>query len=75
MGKQALKEKEATFKALNDSMQKVKNTLVKGDKNKIEKVKALLVDSVKAVNEAREEAKELVQITLKTHSKAASSKK
>ena len=75
LGKQALKEKEATFKALNDSMQKVKNTLVKGDKNKIEKVKALLVDSVKAVNEAREEAKELVQITLKTHSKAASSKK
>eukprot|EP00435_Cladocopium_sp_Y103_P008276 s403_g2.t1 len=75
LGKQALKEKEATFKALNDSMQKVKDTLVKGDKNKIEKVKALLVDSVKAVNEAREEAKELVQITLKTHSKAASSKK
>ena len=70
LGKGPLKEKEALLKALHSTLEGVKKHLVKGEKNKLGVLKDLLKDSVKVIKDAKEEAKELVQISMRTTSKA-----
>ena len=74
LGKAALKEKETTLKLLVDTLQKVKETLVKGGTTKVDKLKALVVEGVKVAKDAKEETKELVQISMRTQSKASTKK-
>ena len=71
LGKGPLKEKEALLKALHSTLEGVKKHLVKGEKNKLGVLKDLLKDSVKVIKDAKEEAKELVQISMRTTSKAS----
>ena len=66
-----MKEKEAMQKLLESTLEKVKQHLVKGEKNKLQVLKELLAEAVKVVKDAKEEAKELVQISMKTQSKAS----
>jgi hypothetical protein len=49
----------------------LKKHLANGDKLKLEKVKEVLVDTLKPLKDAKEEAKELVQISFKTQSKTS----
>ena len=58
-------------KLLGDTLEKVKQHLVKGEKNKLQVLKNILTEAVKVVKDAKDEAKELVQITMKTQSKAS----
>ena len=69
--KGALKEKEASLAALNAAMKTVKNHLAKGEDNNLDRVKKVVEDAVAALKEAKEEAKELVQISMRTQSKAS----
>ena len=55
-------------------LKSTKKLLEKGNKNKVEKLKEHLVDAVSCMKDAKEEAKELVQIGMKALSKASSSK-
>ena len=75
LGKGPLKEKEAQLKLLQSTLENVKKHLVKGDKNKLGVVKDLLKDSVKVIKDAKEEAKELVHISMRTTSKASAKDK
>eukprot|EP00435_Cladocopium_sp_Y103_P000214 s4807_g1.t1 len=75
LGKGPLKEKEALLKALQSTLESVKKHLVKGEKNKLGLIKDLLKESVKVIKDAKEEAKELVQISMKTTSKASAKDK
>ena len=75
LGKGPLKEKEAHLKLLQSTLENVKKHLVKGDKNKLGVVKDLLKDSVKVIKDAKEEAKELVHISMRTTSKASAKDK
>eukprot|EP00435_Cladocopium_sp_Y103_P061908 s443_g23.t1 len=69
--KPALKEKEAQLPKLEATLGKVKKQLAKGDKGKINITKDLLKEAVATMSEAKEEAKELVQISMKTNSKGS----
>ena len=69
--KPGLKEKEKTLKALKGALDNLKKHLANGDKLKLEKVKEVLVDTLKPLKDAKEEAKELVQISFKTQSKTS----
>ena len=75
LGKGPLKEKEAHLKLLQSTLENVKKHLVKGDKNKLGVVKDLLKDIVKVIKDAKEEAKELVHISMRTTSKASAKDK
>lgn len=59
------------MKALQDALDNLKKHLVKGDKLKLGKVKEVSVDTLKLLKDAKEEAKELVQISFMTQSKAS----
>ena len=69
--KPALKDKEKQLEQLETTLGKVKKLLAKGDKNKLDGVKEDLKEAVATMQEAKDEAKELVQISLKTQSKAS----
>ena len=69
--KPALKEKEKQLEQLETTLGKVKKLLAKGDKNNLDGIKEALKDAVATLQEAKDEAKELVQISLKTQSKAS----
>ena len=71
LAKPALKEKEKMLKALQDALDSLKKHLAKGEKLKLEKVKEILLDTLKVLKDGKEEAKELVQISFKTQSKAS----
>jgi hypothetical protein len=71
LSKTSMKEKEAMQKLMENTMEKVKQHLVKGEKNKLQVLKNILTEAVKVVKDAKDEAKELVQITMKTQSKAS----
>lgn len=71
LSKTSMKEKETMQKLLGNTLEKVKQHLVKGEKNKLQVLKNLLTEAVKVVKDAKDEAKELVQITMKTQSKAS----
>ena len=55
------------------TLEKVKKQLAKGDKGKLQAIKDMLKEAVAAIQEAKDEAKELVQISMRT--KSQSSKK
>lgn len=59
------------LKALQGALDNLKKHLANGDKLKLEKVKEVLVDTLKPLKDAKEEAKELVQISFKTQSKTS----
>ena len=69
--KQVLKDKQAQLVSLEQTLEKVKKQLAKGDKGKLVAVKDLLKEAVSAIQEAKEEAKELVQISMRTRSQAS----
>ena len=69
--KPAFKEKEAQLSKLETTLGKVKKQLAKGDKGKVNTTKDLLKEAVATISEAKEEAKELVQISMKTQSKSS----
>ena len=69
--KPALKDKEKQLEQLETTLGKVKRLLAKGGKNKLDGVKEALKEAVATMQEAKDEAKELVQISLKTQSKAS----
>ena len=64
--KPAFKEKEAQLSKLETTLGKVKKQLAKGDKGKVNTTKDLLKEAVATIPEAKEEAKGLVQISMKT---------
>eukprot|EP00435_Cladocopium_sp_Y103_P007758 s3875_g2.t1 len=69
--KPALKKKETQLSKLEATLGKVKKQLAKGDKGKIITSKDLLKEVVATISEAKEEAKELVQISMRTNSKGS----
>ena len=69
--KPAFKEKEAQLSKLETTLGKVKKQLAKGDKGKVNTTKDLLKEAVATISEAKEEAKELVQISMKPQSKSS----
>ena len=69
--KPAFKEKEAQLAKLEATLGKVKKQLAKGDKGKVSITKDVLKEAVATISEAKEEAKELVQISMKTQSKSS----
>ena len=69
--KPAFKEKETQLSKLETALGKVKKQLAKGDKGKVNITKDLLKEAVATMSEAKEEAKELVQISMKTQSKSS----
>lgn len=74
LSKQSLKDKKAVQQSLEAMLKSNKKFLEKGNKNKVEQLKEHLVDAVSCMKDAKEEAKELVQIGMKALSKASSSK-
>lgn len=74
LSKQSLKDKKEVLASLETMLQTTKKYLEKGEKNKVENLKAHLLEAVSCMKEAKEEAKELVQIGMKALSKASSSK-
>ena len=68
LSKQSFKDKQ------NEMVKKTKKLLEKGEKNKVEVLKEHILEACACMKEAKEEAKELVQISFKAASKAASSK-
>ena len=72
--KAGLKGKENNLKALEKALQSVKQHLAKGEKSKLKALKDVLLEGAEVLKEAKEESKELVQITMKTQSKAGSKK-
>ena len=71
LSKPALKDKEAQLSKLEATLGKVKTQLGKGDKGKVSITKDVLKEAVATMSEAKEEAKELVQISMKTQSKSS----
>ena len=71
LSKQSLKDKQAVQTSLAKMLEATKKLLEKGEKNTLEKVKAHLVEAVACMKEAKDEAKELVQIGNKALSKAS----
>jgi hypothetical protein len=74
LSKQSLRDKKQSLQSLEAMLKDTKKILEKGDKNKVEKLTAHLVDAVSCMKDAKEEAKELVQISMKALSRASSSK-
>ena len=74
LSKPALKQKEDMLKTLQKSFNQVKDTLLKAEKTKVSKMKDLLKEAVAVVKDAKDEAKELVQISMKTGSKSSKHK-
>ena len=72
--KAGLKGKEDILKALEKALQSVKQHLAKGEKSKLKALKDVLLEGAEVLKEAKEESKELVQIIMKTQSKAGSKK-
>ena len=68
-----MKDKQAQLVSLEQTLEKVKKQLAKGDKGKLQAIKDMLKEAVAAIQEAKDEAKELVQISMRT--KSQSSKK
>ena len=64
-------EKEAQLSKLETTLGKVKKQLATGDKGKVNTTKDLLKEAVATISDAKEEAKELVQISMKTQSKSS----
>ena len=71
LSKPALKQKADMLKTLQKSFNQVKDTLVKAEETKVSKMKDLLKEAVAVVKDAKDEAKELVQISMKTGSKSS----
>lgn len=71
LSKPALKQKEDMLKTLQKSFNQVKDILLKAEKTKVSKMKDLLKEAVAVVKDAKDEAKELVQISMKTGSKSS----
>lgn len=69
--KSGLKQKECVLKSLGTTLASVKQHLAKGENNKLAKVKDVILEAAELLKEAKEESKELVQISMKTHSKAS----
>ena len=69
--KAGLNAKEGILKTLDQSLKSVKLHLAKGEKNKLQKIKEVVLEAGEVLKEAKEESKELVQISMKTQSKAS----
>ena len=74
LSKQSFKDKQNVLDGLHEMVKKTKKLLEKGEKNKVEVLKEHILEACACMKEAKEEAKELVQISFKAASKAASSK-
>ena len=71
LSKQSLKDKQAMLKSLEDMVQATKKILEKGGKNTLAGLKKHLLDAVACMKDAKDEAKELVQLSMKALSKAS----
>ena len=65
------KKRKHSFQSWKLHLEKWRNNLQKGDKGKVNITKDLLKEAVATMSEAKEEAKELVQISMKTQSKSS----
>ena len=74
LSKQSCKEKQEVFSGLGKKLALTKKILEKGGKNKLEVVKQHLLEACACMKEAKEEAKELVQLSMEALSKAGSSR-
>ena len=74
LSKQSFKDKQVVLDGLHEMVKKTKKLLEKGEKNKVDTLKDHILEACACMKDAKEEAKELVQISFKTESKAASSK-
>ena len=74
LSKQSLKEKVDCQKTMEDALAQLKKSFAKGDKCKLETLKKEIILCAAAVKDAKEEAKELVQISQKALSKATTKK-
>ena len=74
LSKQSFKDKQGVLDGLHEMVKKTKKLLEKGEKNKVEVLKEHILEACACMKDAKEEAKELVQISFKAVSKAASSK-
>ena len=74
LSKQSFKDKQGVLDGLHEMAKKTKKLLEKGEKNKVEVLKEHILEACACMKDAKEEAKELVQISFKAVSKAASSK-
>lgn len=68
-------DKEQVLQQLSKMLQSTKKVLEKGEKNKLEAVNLHLKEGVALLKDAKDEAKELVQLSFKAASKASSSKR
>ena len=66
-------DKEQVLQQLSKMLQSTKKVLEKGEKNKLEAVNLHLKEGVALLKDAKDEAKELVQLSFKAASKASSS--
>ena len=73
LSKQSLKDKQNVLDGLQEMVKKTKKLLEKGEKNQVEVLKEHILEACACMKEAKEEAKELMQISFKAASKAASS--
>ena len=73
LSKQSFKDKQNVLDGLQEMVKKTKKLLEKGEKNRVEVLKEHILEACACMKEAKEEAKELVQISFKAASKAASS--
>lgn len=69
--KPALKEKEKMLNEVEASLEKVKKILAKGENAKLDTIKATLTEAVATIANAKEESKDLAQISMRTQSKAS----
>ena len=74
LSKQSFKDKQGVLDGLHEMVKKTKKLLEKGEKNKVEVLKEHILEACACMKDAKEEAKELVQISFKAVSKAGSSK-
>ena len=74
LSKQSYKDKQAVLSGLGKMLAATKKILEKGESNKLDAVKEHLLAACACMKEAKEEAKELVQLGMKALSKAGSAK-
>lgn len=74
LSKASKSDKQQMLQQLSKKLQVTKNILEKGQKNKLEAVKVHLTATCSLLKEAKDEAKELIQLGQKADSKASSSK-
>ena len=72
LAKSALKDKQQQLVCLETTLEKVKKQVAKGDNGRLQAIKDLLKEAVSVIQQAKEEAKELVQISMSTKSQASS---